>query len=139
MEPCQVEALVEERRPRSGVRTPAARADRAHPDGTGAREETNCEVSANRAAAGPPSFIWLPRMLGWARHWQWPRGTRMMRWNAGTCYSVWAGSTAGQRAAICPGLSVRPGRAAVANPRPPGNTTKRCTDGAMKSSGCSGA
>ncbi len=35
---------------------------KVHPDGTGARKKTAPKPSASRAAAGPPSFIWLPRM-----------------------------------------------------------------------------
>ena len=35
-----------------------------HPDGTGARKKTDRRPSAAPAAAGPPSFIWLPRMIG---------------------------------------------------------------------------
>src|ERR687884_1708082 len=33
------------------------------PDGTGALKKTGLSPSAGRAAAGPPRFIWLPRML----------------------------------------------------------------------------
>jgi len=36
---------------------------KVHPDGTGALKKTAGKPSANRAAAGPPRFIWLPRML----------------------------------------------------------------------------
>jgi transposase len=36
---------------------------KVHPDGTGARKKTARRPSANREAAGPPRFIWLPRML----------------------------------------------------------------------------
>ena len=36
---------------------------KVHPDGTGALKKTALRPSANRAAAGPPRFIWLPRML----------------------------------------------------------------------------
>ena len=35
-----------------------------HPDGTGALNQTDRRLSAAPAAAGPPSFIWLPRMSG---------------------------------------------------------------------------
>ena len=35
---------------------------KVHPDGTGALKKTDPSRSASRAAAGPPSFIWLPRM-----------------------------------------------------------------------------
>ena len=35
---------------------------KVHPDGTGARKKTARKPSASRAAAGPPRFIWLPRM-----------------------------------------------------------------------------
>jgi transposase len=36
---------------------------KVHPDGTGALKKTDRSPSANRAADGPPRFIWLPRML----------------------------------------------------------------------------
>ncbi len=36
---------------------------KVHPDGTGALKKTVPKPSANRAADGPPRFIWLPRML----------------------------------------------------------------------------
>jgi len=36
---------------------------KVHPDGTGALKKTVRRPSANRAADGPPKFIWLPRML----------------------------------------------------------------------------
>ena len=36
---------------------------KVHPDGTGARNKTGPRPSASPAGAGPPSFIWLPRML----------------------------------------------------------------------------
>ena len=36
---------------------------KVHPDGTGALKKTVPNRSADRAAAGPPRFIWLPRML----------------------------------------------------------------------------
>ena len=36
---------------------------KVHPDGTGALKKTEPKPSANPAAAGPPRFIWLPRML----------------------------------------------------------------------------
>jgi transposase len=36
---------------------------KVHPDGTGALKKTAHRPSANPAAAGPPKFIWLPRML----------------------------------------------------------------------------
>lgn len=35
---------------------------KVHPDGTGALKKTVPNPSANPAAAGPPRFIWLPRM-----------------------------------------------------------------------------
>jgi transposase len=35
---------------------------KVHPDGTGALKKTARRPSASRAAAGPPRFIWLPRM-----------------------------------------------------------------------------
>lgn len=37
---------------------------KVHPDGTGAGKKTGRRPSANRAEAGPPRFIWLPRMTG---------------------------------------------------------------------------
>lgn len=36
---------------------------KVHPDGTGALKKTALKRSENLAAAGPPRFIWLPRML----------------------------------------------------------------------------
>jgi hypothetical protein len=36
---------------------------KVHPDGTGALNKTDHRPSADRAADGPPRFIWLPRML----------------------------------------------------------------------------
>jgi len=36
---------------------------KVHPDGTGALKKTAPKPSASPAAAGPPRFIWLPRML----------------------------------------------------------------------------
>ena len=36
---------------------------KVHPDGTGARKKTARSPSASPGAAGPPGFIWLPRML----------------------------------------------------------------------------
>jgi transposase len=36
---------------------------KVHPDGTGALKETARRPSASLEAAGPPRFIWLPRML----------------------------------------------------------------------------
>ena len=36
---------------------------KVHPDGTGALKKTVPKPSAAPAAAGPPRFIWLPRML----------------------------------------------------------------------------
>jgi transposase len=35
---------------------------KVHPDGTGALKKTVRRPSVSRAAAGPPRFIWLPRM-----------------------------------------------------------------------------
>ena len=37
---------------------------KVHPDGTGALKKTAPSRSAGPEAAGPPSFIWLPRMPG---------------------------------------------------------------------------
>ena len=37
---------------------------KVHPDGTGALKKTARKPSVGRAVAGPPRFIWLPRMLG---------------------------------------------------------------------------
>ena len=36
---------------------------KVHPDGTGALKKTDRSPSVSLAAAGPPRFIWLPRML----------------------------------------------------------------------------
>jgi transposase len=36
---------------------------KVHPDGMGALKKTDRSPSENPAAAGPPRFIWLPRML----------------------------------------------------------------------------
>jgi hypothetical protein len=36
---------------------------KVHPDGMGALKKTAPSPSENPAAAGPPRFIWLPRML----------------------------------------------------------------------------
>ena len=36
---------------------------KVHPDGTGAQKKTVPKPSAGPAAAAPPKFIWLPRML----------------------------------------------------------------------------
>jgi transposase len=36
---------------------------KVHPDGTGALKKTDPRPSADPEAAGPPRFIWLPRML----------------------------------------------------------------------------
>jgi transposase len=36
---------------------------KVHPDGTGALKKTAPKPSASPEAAGPPRFIWLPRML----------------------------------------------------------------------------
>jgi len=36
---------------------------KVHPDGTGALKKTDRKPSASLGAAGPPRFIWLPRML----------------------------------------------------------------------------
>ena len=37
---------------------------KVHPDGTGALRKTTPSRSGGPVAAGPPSFIWLPRMPG---------------------------------------------------------------------------
>ena len=37
---------------------------KVHPDGTGAEKKTARRPLANPGAAGPPRFIWLPRMIG---------------------------------------------------------------------------
>ena len=37
---------------------------KVHPDGTGALKKTARNPLANPGAAGPPRFIWLPRMTG---------------------------------------------------------------------------
>ena len=36
---------------------------KVHPDGTGALKKTDSRPSASPEEAGPPRFIWLPRML----------------------------------------------------------------------------
>src|SRR6201998_1774831 len=36
---------------------------KVHPDGTGALKKTALKPSGNPAVAGPPSFIWVARML----------------------------------------------------------------------------
>ena len=36
---------------------------KVHPDGTGALKKTAPNPSANPGAAGPPKFIWLPRVI----------------------------------------------------------------------------
>ena len=36
---------------------------KVHPDGTGALKKTDHNPSGSLAEAGPPRFIWLPRML----------------------------------------------------------------------------
>ena len=36
---------------------------KVHPDGTGALKKKGLRPSESRAEAGPPRFIWLPRML----------------------------------------------------------------------------
>src|SRR5450755_1076181 len=36
---------------------------KVHPDGTGALKKTALKPSASPEVAGPPRFIWLPRML----------------------------------------------------------------------------
>ncbi len=36
---------------------------KVHPDGTGALQKTAPSPSASPGAAGPPGFIWLPRIL----------------------------------------------------------------------------
>ena len=50
-----------------GIRIEAVSLDsttvKVHPDGTGALKKTDPKPSANRAADGPPRFIWLPQML----------------------------------------------------------------------------
>ena len=37
---------------------------KVHPDGTGALKKADPKPSVGHAAATPPRFIWLPRMLG---------------------------------------------------------------------------
>ncbi|ACO77211.1 transposase [Azotobacter vinelandii CA] len=36
---------------------------KVHPDGTGARKKTGPNPSGAPEGAGPPKFIWLPRMI----------------------------------------------------------------------------
>ena len=38
---------------------------KVHPEGCGALKKTDRKPSASPEAAGPPRFIWLPRMLEW--------------------------------------------------------------------------
>ena len=52
---------------------------KVHPDGTGAEKKTARRRSASRAAAGPPRFIWLPRMPGRPSPSRSPRARRTTR------------------------------------------------------------
>ena len=52
---------------------------KVHPDGAGARKKTVRKPSASPAAAGPPSFIWLPRMIERQSPSRSPRATRTTR------------------------------------------------------------
>jgi transposase len=52
---------------------------KVHPDGTGALKKTAPKPSGNRAADGPPRFIWLPRMLEPPSPSPSPQGRRTMR------------------------------------------------------------
>src|SRR5918994_1663803 len=38
---------------------------KGHPDGAGGAKKKGPRPTASRAAAGPPRFIWLPRMSAW--------------------------------------------------------------------------
>lgn len=42
---------------------------KVHPDGTGAPKKGGRKPSAAAAAAGPPSFIWLPRLIDAQSRW----------------------------------------------------------------------
>ncbi len=52
---------------------------KVHPDGTGAEKKTARKRSASRVAAGPPRFIWLPRMLERQSHSPSPPAKRTTR------------------------------------------------------------
>ena len=58
---------------------------KVHPDGAGARKKTVRKPSASPAAAGPPSFIWLPRMLGQPLPSRSPQAMRTTRPRAASC------------------------------------------------------
>jgi len=47
---------------------------KVHPDGTGALKKTVAKPSGDHVAAGPPRFIWLPRMLELPSRSRSPRG-----------------------------------------------------------------
>ena len=58
---------------------------KVHPDGTGARKKTDPNPSASPAAAGPPRFIWLPRMLERPSRSRFPQDRPTMRPKDASC------------------------------------------------------
>ncbi len=56
---------------------------KVHPDGAGAEKKTARSRSASPAAAGPPKFIWLPRMPERPSPSRSPRARRTTRRGAG--------------------------------------------------------
>ena len=58
---------------------------KVHPDGTGALKKTVPSPWANPEAAGPPRFIWLPRMLELPSPTPSPQGRPMMRRKGANC------------------------------------------------------
>ena len=51
---------------------------KVHPDGTGALKKTVPKPSANPVVAGPPKFIWLPRVIAAQSPSGYPLATTMM-------------------------------------------------------------
>ena len=68
-----------------------------HPDRMGAQKKTTRHASASSAAAGPPGFIGLPRMLERPRRSRCPPDRPTMRRKTGICRSVWGSIMAGRR------------------------------------------
>ena len=58
---------------------------KVHPDGTGALKKTDPNPSASPAAAGPPRFIWLPRMLERPSRSRFPQDRPTMRPKDASC------------------------------------------------------
>ena len=58
---------------------------KVHPDGTGAEKKTAPNPSASPGAAGPPRFIWLPRMTGRPSRSRSLPARRTTRPKAGSC------------------------------------------------------